>query len=224
MRTRGTGLVALGANTCYWRGRMEGATETHPGDYVLWKSSTGALNPADPLVNDPDLASIMYRFLPGCAEQALLGGQFRGWVDSSSYTPSPRLNSTALVANNTSHPVFAGTGIVPGQPFPGLCGGEFDYLHPNQIRPAEPITTAFRTPLDWTLNNYHDITQTEYQESALHEKVFPGGITARVFNAGTYTWAWGLDDFSFEPYAFGFARPEIQHLTENIVRWAAKEL
>lgn len=224
MAARGTGLVALGANTCYWRGRLEGATATHPGNYVLWKTDGGGPHPLDPLRDDPVLGSRMYRKVPGRAEQMLLGGQFRGWVDANAYSPPPALNATAMVAYDTSHPVFAGTGIAPGDSFRGLCGGEFDRYDP-QYTPAlgAARTLAFRTPLDWVFNNFHDVTRVEYQESSLHEKNYPGGITARVFNAGTYTWAWGLDDFSFEPYRFGFADDRIRQLTSNILHWAAKD-
>jgi hypothetical protein len=222
MATRGTGLVALAANTCYWRGRMEGATATHPGRYVLWKTDDGFPPPEDPLRDDPELASRLWRTLPGQAEQALLGGGFRGWLDANAYIPGPTLNSTALVADDVSHAVFDGTGIRRKQTFPGLCGGEYDWLSPTWAAPA--ITTAFTTPLDWIYSSWHDITKTEYQQSALHEKVHPGGVTSRVFNAGTFAWAWGLDDFSLEPWNYRFANPQIQHLTSNIIRWAAKEL
>jgi hypothetical protein len=117
--------------------------------------------------------------------------------------------------------VFHGTGIRRNQSFPGLCGGEYDWLNPDLAAPA--ITTAFTTPLDWIYSSWHDVNRTEYQQSALHEKVHPGGITSRVFNAGTFTWAWGLDDFSLEPWNYRFANPQIQQLTSNIIRWAAKE-
>jgi hypothetical protein len=222
MESRGTGLVSLGANTCYWRGRLEGATTTHPGRYVLWKTDSGVPPPEDPLAGDPDLASYLYRRLPGQSEQVLLGGGFRGWVDANRYVPGPSLNSTALVADDVTHPVFAGTGITKGQSFPGLCGGEYDWRDPSYASP--PVRTLFRTPLDWIYSSWHDITKMEYQESALHEKTYPSGQTARVFNAGTYTWAWGLDDFSFEPWDFRFANQRIQALTTNILRWAAKEI
>lgn len=224
METNGTGLVVLGANTCYWRGRLEDGTSTHPGNYVLWKSADGGPHPSDPLREDPELGSRLFRRLPGQEEQALLGGMFRGWVDTSDYFPSPAANSTAMVAHDTSHPVFAGTGISPGQSFPGLCGGEYDWADPAYLSAPPPVTFAFRTPLDWVRNSFHDIRQVEYQESTLHERSYSGGRTARVFNAGTYNWAWGLDDFSFEPYAFHFARPEIQTLTSNILHWAAKDV
>lgn len=222
MSTRGTGLVSLGANTCYWRGRLEDPTPSHPGRYVLWKTASGLPPSEDPLAGDPDLASYLYRRLPGQAEQVLLGGGFRGWVDANRYIPGPTLNSTALVADEVSHPVFSGTGITRGQTFPGLCGGEYDWQDPAYEGPA--VRTLFRTPLDWIYSSWHDITKMEYQESALHEKRYPSGRTARVFNAGTYTWAWGLDDFSFEPHDFRFADNRIQTLTGNILRWAAKEI
>jgi hypothetical protein len=222
MSSRGVGLVALGANTCYWRGRLEGATADAPGDYVLHKTLSGQAHPADPLRTDPILASRMYRTLPGGAEQRLLGGQFRGWVDLNDYD-GPLLSSTALVADDTSHPVFEGTGITRGERFDGLCGGEYDWQHPDH--PTAPgVKMAFTTPLDWLHSSWHDMTRTEYQQSALHEKVHPGGATSRVFNAGTYTWAWGLDDFSLEPHRYRFADERIQALTANILRWAAKEL
>lgn len=222
MAERGVGLVVLGANTCYWRGRLEGGTSEWPGDYVLYKTTSGQAHPADPLRTDPILASRMYRSLPGGAEQALLGGQFRGWVDLNDYD-GPLLNSTALVADDVSHPVFAGTGIGRGTRFDGLCGGEYDWRHPEFPSPPG-VRMAFTTPLDYLHSSWHDVTRTEFQQSALHERSYAGGVTSRVFNAGTYTWAWGLDDFSLESHRYRFADSRIQQLTANIVRWAAKEL
>ena len=222
MAERGVGLVALGANTCYWRGRLEGAAGDWPGDYVLYKTDSGRAHPDDPLKTHPTLASRMYRTLSGGAEQLLLGGQFRGWVDFNDYE-GPLLSSTAMVADDVTHPVFSGTGITRGQRFDGLCGGEYDTKHTDFPAPSG-VRMAFTTPLDYLHSSWHDLTRLEFQQSALHEKTFAGGVTSRVFNAGTYTWAWGLDDFSLEPHRYDFADERIQALTANIVRWAAKEL
>ena len=222
MATRGVGVVNLGANPCYWRGRLEGGSGDWPGDYVLWKSTSGEGNPHDPLFGHPTLASRMYRTIPGQAEQVLFGGQFRGWVDANDYS-GPLWNSTAMIADDVSHPVFAGTGITRGQRFEGLCGGEYDWLHPAEPAPSG-VRFAFTTPLDWVHSSWHDVARLEYQQSALHEKSFPGGVTSRVFNAGTYTWAWGLDDFSLESHRYRFANEQIQQLTSNILRWVAKEI
>lgn len=219
---RGVGLVSLGANTCYWRGRLEGGTDTTPGRYVCWKTENGAPHPADPLADDPELATQLFRRIPGQAEQVLLGGGFHGWVDANAYSPGPSLNSTALRIADVSHPVFDGTGIGAGEAFPGLCGGEFDWRDPALGGTVPTIVCS--TPLDVVFSSYHQIGSYVYQQSAIQERSYPGGVTARVFNAGTYTWAWGLDDFSFEDYRFTFANPRIQALTSNIVHWAAKEL
>lgn len=222
MSTRGTGLVVLGANTCYWRGRIEGATATSPGRYALWKTDSGLANPSDPLRADPDLASRLYRTIPGQAEQYLLGAQFFGWVDSNAYSPGPALPSMAMVAADVSHPVFTGTGIATGEKFPGLCGGEYDWWDPAYG--VDRSTVAFNTPIDWVYSNHHDLGRVEHQQSTLRETQHPGGVTSRVFNAGSQSWCWGLDNFSFEAFDYRFANPKIQALTGNILSWAAKDI
>lgn len=222
MAQRGVGVVSFGANTCYWRGRLEGTTATAPGHYVCWKSPTGFASTADPLQDDPALATMLFRRIPGLAEHYMLGGGFQGWVDANAYVPGPALNSTALHFTDVSHPVFAGTGIVSGQEFPGLCGGEFDWWDP--VFGPNPGTTICDTPLDVVFSNHHPLLVPDHQQSSVQEKSFPGGVRSRVFNAGTYTWTWGLDNFSFEDFAFAFANPRIQQLTGNILRWAAKEI
>jgi len=187
---------------------------------VCWKTLTGVPSASDPLGSDPNLATQLFRRIPGKAEQLLLGGGFHGWVDANAYVPGPTLNSTAMKVTNVSHPVFADTGITAGQTFPGLCGGEMDWWDPSLGGPAP--TVVCNTPLDGIYSSYHQVGSYVYQQSAIQERTYPGGVTARVFNAGTYTWAWGLDDFSFENYAFKFANPKIQALTANIINWAAK--
>lgn len=237
-QSRGVGLASFGANQAYWRCRIEGATATDAGVYACYKTTNGEPNPDDPLRTHPQLASAQFRSaFVNRPEQMVLGSMFKNWINAGVPPGGPSVNGLGWVdmtASDTTHPTMAGTGITPGESFPALTGGEFDNVNPQyaQIPGTRKLMSTTIAPpyyqsggnwfeqllCSWNLPGACRYTQ---QDSVVAEKAGPGG-TARIFNAGTYNWMWGLTNFNLGGQNFDFAKPEIQQLTSKLLAWVAR--
>ena len=100
--------------------------------------------------------------------------------------------------------MFDGTGIQPGDAFPGIVGYEYDHAAPPDERPPD-LTVVGSSPVNGFLGNDTSV-------SAVYTA--PSGAT--VFAAGTIGWAWGLDDYGHESRG-AFADRRLQKLTANII-------
>lgn len=235
---RGVGLASFGANQAYWRCRIEGASPTDAGTYNCYKSSNGEPNPDDPLAADPQLASAQFRSaFVNRPEQTVLGSMFRSWINAGVPAGGPTttgLGWVPMTASDTSHPTMAGTGIAPGQSFNALTGGEFDTVQDRypQIPGTRKLMATTIQPAAWQGSggwlqlllcswNWPGACWTAEQDSVVAERVGTSG-TARIFNAGTYNWIWGLTNFSLGGKDFNYASPQIRQLTANLLRWVAK--
>jgi hypothetical protein len=122
-RDGGTNLAFLGANTMYWRIRLDGRLQTgYRSDAVL-----------DPLRDSrPSESTSQFRDVPAPdPEQTLTGMMYECYpVDAD------------LVVESPSWWGFAGTGARAGDRFPGLVGPEADrvYLNDRTPRPMEVLS------------------------------------------------------------------------------------
>lgn len=247
-QTEGVGIVNFGANNVYWNGRLEAGDggKIPSSVYTCWKGTErDGTHAKDPLREDPTRASALFRSPHmGQPEQLLLGAMFDGWLDRLWGRPAvgkEAFGHQPLRFVDTLHPVFAGTGLENGDEIPVLCGGEFDRVFDSVPRMAGTQIVA-ETEVPRSRSGRGDVT---VQQSVLVEGPVHDGKNVRVFNAGTFNWNWGLDNFSFDrdahgvsryistmsnPYGVekqfpraGIADSRIQRLTENILRWAARE-
>lgn len=246
---RGAGLAHFAANSIYWNGRFEESADGSVADatYTLYKGAANGFAPAtqDPLRGDAKLASGLYRAAHlGRPEQKVFGGMYDGWVNRGT-AGQPEVGQDSfghlpMVVADTSHSVFSGTGIAAGDTFVGLCGGEFDREISGYAKPSN-LTKICRTPIP---GQYAAGGIDKVQESVLHEQTSILGNKWRVFNAGTFNWPWGLDNFSFDrdtsgrskyltdvanPFGAdtsmpgkGFADTRVRTLTNQVLRWVAK--
>lgn len=235
---RGVGLASFGANQAYWRCRIEGASPSDAGTYNFYKTANGEPNPDDPLRADPQLASALFRStFVNRPEQAVLGSMFKGWVPTGIPSGGPTTNGLGwipMTASDTTHPTMAGTGITPGQSFNALAGGEFDTVFAQypQIPGTRKLMATTTQPSQWSGGgnwwqqlmcswNLPNSCWRAEQDSVVAERVGQSG-TARIFNAGTYNWAWGLTNFSLAGQNVNFADPQIRQLTSNLLAWVAQ--
>lgn len=235
--TWGTGLVSLGANQVYWRGRIEGTTPTDVGTYTVYKQNNGTARPDDPFHGDADLATGQFRKV-GDPEQLLLGSQFRSHFKGSSASQTGKTYHGYVSLGppeNADHPLITGTGISPGDRFPALLGGEFDQIMPQY--PHHPETTKVFTSFvhhNWYASNITTLNSllcslgitgvclhTYAHSVALELSHQDGALTSRTFNAGTFNWAWGLSTFELHDGTYAWENPKIQQLTRNVLAWAA---
>ncbi|MFR9676367.1 N,N-dimethylformamidase beta subunit family domain-containing protein [Streptomyces sp. TR02-1] len=177
-RDAGTSLVFLSANTMYWQVDLH----TLPGggaDRLLsCRKRRGGGRAA------------LWRE-QGEPEQQLLGVQYTGQVPR----PYP------MVARNTGHWLWRGTGVAEGGEVPGLVAGEADRYHPRTPLPAH---------LDRILlahSPYRDGSGVQrHQETSLHR----AASGALVFASGTFAWSPALD----RP---GHVDERIQRATANLL-------
>ncbi len=189
-RDAGVNLAFFSANDVYWMVRMEPSGRGQPNRVVV-----GYKEFNDPILAEPYKSTRKYQDLdlPG---QQLVGVQY----DYGRITQTTGVN-TVWLAGDTSHWVYAGSGLTEGQPITGILGPEMDRL---VLGYARPISTSYTTLSRSPFVSVFGITDTA--ESAIYQA--PSG--AWVFATGTINWAHGLD----RP---GVAHEGIRKVTKNIL-------
>src|SRR5436309_9872773 len=136
----------------------------------------------------------LWRFPPvNRPEQTLRGIQYDAQVR----------NNADYVVTNSSHWVYAGTGVQDGDVVPGIVGYEVDTNMPSYPPPnSANLTLLSRSPFTDTRG------VTGYANSSICQA--PSG--AWVFSTGTLSWSWALDNFFH-----GLADSRIQQATANIL-------
>ncbi|MER8183238.1 N,N-dimethylformamidase beta subunit family domain-containing protein [Kitasatospora sp. NPDC094015] len=194
-RDAGTSLVFLSANTMYWRVDLSAGPSGEPNRLLNCRKRQ-RVRPGGTAAGPAGAASALWRDA-GEPEQHLLGVQYAGSV------PAP----VPLVARNTAHWLWAGTGLAEGDPVPDLVAGEADRYFPKVALPehTERILLAH--------SPYRDSEgRPAHQETSLYRA--PSG--AYVFAAGTFAWSPALD----RP---GHTDERIQRATANLLDHLCKE-
>ncbi|MER5867869.1 N,N-dimethylformamidase beta subunit family domain-containing protein [Kitasatospora sp. NPDC002040] len=188
-RDGGTSLVFLSANTMYWRVELTPSPAGEPNRLLNCRKRQ-RLHPGHPAAGAPGGQSALWRDA-GEPEQHLLGVQYAGRV------PAP----VPLLARNTGHWLWEGTGLREGEEVPGLVAGEADRYYPKVALPEHTERTLLAH------SPYRDTAgRTRYQETSLYRA--PSG--AYVFAAGTFAWSPALD----RP---GHTDERIQRATANLL-------
>ena len=201
-RDGGVGLAFLSSNTSYWQIRLESDSDGIANRTIVAYKEKALSN--DPILTDGDptndyLATTTFRNAPvNLPEESLKGNM---WT----LTDTPV--SGDIVVENTSHWVFANTGLRPGDHLPGLLGYEVDRMFsafpPTTVRLAHSPFTGFRGATD-----YSDMT------------IYQARSGAWVFSTGTMDWAYGLDDTGTHESPAppgGFLSPAAQQITRNVL-------
>ncbi len=197
--SHGVGLANFAANTGYWQLRFQRLGTNRDGIQICYKDFQ-----RDPIhKQDPSLATVLWRSTQvNRPESELLGAMYEDYLGNR--PPYP------WVVKAPKSWVFKGTGLTKGSSIKGLVGPEEDavlkrYPHPPglDILSASPVLDDAHQPR--TSNS------TEY-------KARSGAI---VFNAGTFDWSHGLDDYrqpgwSYEPHRKLPSRA-IQMITRNVL-------
>lgn len=187
----GVNLAAFAANDAWWQVRLApNAAGTPARTVIAYKDAA-----LDPLrATDPEGVSARFSQLPHPRlARDLFGEDYGGMVGG--LKPMRLGPDIARFA--------PASGLLPGQLLPGLIGGEVDRA---STQPGA-LSLAF-TP-----------TRTS-RRRALHigasAWVAPSG--ARVFDAGTFDWAWGLDR-RYAAGLSGFPADAFGVLTASILGW-----
>ena len=168
-RDAGTNLAFFGANTMYWRIRLEDR-DTGPARLVVGYRDDAHV---DPLREErPADATSRFRDAPvPRPEHELIGMQYECFpVDADYVVVSPRWWG------------FAGTGVGYGDRLEGLVGPEADRVYPDRLLP-HPLQVLAHTPYD--CRGVATTAQSVYYTT-------PSG--AGVFTAGTLRWGCAMID------------------------------
>lgn len=200
-RDSGISLGFFSSNTSYWQMRLEPDSNGQPNRTIVsYKES--ALS-ADPIAHDGDpandyLVTTTWRDPPvNLPEEMFKGSQ---WILHDNPV------SGDIVVENTSHWVFANSGLNPGDHLPALLGYEVDAMQsrypPNTVRLAHSPFIARGLTL------YSDMT------------IYQAASGAWVFGTGSMEWAYGLDDSG--PHEVpappgGFLSKPAQQITRNVL-------
>ncbi len=194
----GVNLGVFAANTLYWQIRYEPRlSDTQPiPERIIVCYKDKSVDPAYGL--DNDIVTVQFRgdplFRP---EQSLLGEMYSSYFAGAGF---------AWVVADASSWVFAGTGLKNGDSLPGLVGYEYDKVYIDYPAPpgldilsASPVVDIYKN---------HDVSNTT---------LYTAMSGARVFDAGTIQWSWGLDGNSSLSNSHVISKAA-QTITENILQ------
>ena len=172
-------LGFFGSNCCYWQIRFEPSPVTGAANRTMVCYKTYALT-KDPLAQGSQsyLTTTNWRNPPVNMPEAELIGEMYEQGDAFGF-------SGDIVVTDTSHFVFQGTGLQPGDHLPGLLGYEADRLYP-QFAPAGTTVVAhspFITP---------KTGQPDFADMTFYTAVSGATVVA----AGSNQWSWGVDDYN----------------------------
>jgi hypothetical protein len=191
-RDAGTNLAFLGANTAYWRIRLDDTRRLVTG----YRHDAAV----DPLRDEnPEEATGRFRDAPAAdPEDELAGVLYECYpVDADYVVASPRWWG------------FAGTGVRKGTAIAGLVGGEADRVYPDRATP-HPLQILSHTA--YSCRGDATTSQSVYY-------TVPSG--AGVFTAGTLRWGCALVDLCDRPLGPG-TRDFARRVTENVFRAFAR--
>jgi hypothetical protein len=118
-----------------------------------------------------------------------------------------------LVLSSGAAPFLTGTHLQAGSQIPKLVYGEADGIVDNHDEPAN-VDVLAASPISCT----GDDCQSGL--GLAEATIYTASSGAKVFDAGTFDWAWGLDDDSMEPQylqPFKEASADFQRFTANLL-------
>jgi len=128
-------------------------------------------------------------------EQAL-----RGVISGSMLNPGTPLFD--YVVTNSSHWIYAGTGLKDGDTVPGIVGYEMD-----RYRSQYPTPNS----TNWTLLSHSPFTDYQGIADYANSSIYQAPSHAWVFSSGTISWSRALDGFWY-----GRTDARIQQVTANL--------
>lgn len=217
----GKNTMFFGANTAYWQVRYADVNGPNPQSnrgrqLICYKSIE---DPIRYRVGDSkamDLITMRFRDMGRRPESMLMGGAYQSYFDRSAV---PLIKYPYFVAR-TDLPFFQGTGYGVGDPVGDLVGYEWDNTDPDQDGARLwNVQTSRIAPVDLGsikvlfTGSPVDIDGKQGKAEAVY---FVSNAGAKVFNAGSIRWSWGLGKADFERDAFKtFNRNLLLHFLDN---------
>ncbi|MEO7001189.1 MAG: N,N-dimethylformamidase beta subunit family domain-containing protein, partial [Ktedonobacterales bacterium] len=181
-RDAGTSLAFFGGNDVYWHIRLLNSALGSDRVVVCYKSAT-----LDPVAQSNPLATTVRWEDPPLhdPEVGLLGLEYGGGVATT----------TAGELASGSQPFLQNTTLQVGDAIPGVIGGEYD----RQAKTGAPATlqVIMTSPLQCKATSQCPASGMDFANASVYQA--PSG--AKVFDAGTFQWSWGLSDLRIDQLA-----------------------
>lgn len=188
-RDAGISLGFFSGNNIYWQVRYSPSAVTGAADRVIvcYKSSQ-----TDPFAANPSTANLtttQWAMPPvNLPTDAILGSQ----------TSSSGQN-TDIIVTNPANWIFTYTGLSNGDHLAGLLGDEVDSMQGHQ--PSGTISAA------------HEVLSNGTSDTT----IYTAASGATVFDASTFQWSWGVDDFNTPLLRNSVLNPAVQQITRNVL-------
>ncbi len=184
-RDAGVSLGFFGANDVYWHVRLQSSPLGPDREVVCYKPGYYPGKVVDPVAaKNPKETTVLWRAAPlNMPENTLMGEMYGGIVAS----PAP------LVLSAGAAPLAEGTGLHVGSVLPGLVNGEYDRVYHTEGTPSS-LTVLASSPL----HCQKTVLCPASGKDAAQATLYTAASGAKVFDAGTWQWSWGLDDERFD--------------------------
>jgi len=205
-RDAGVSLAFFGADDVYWQARLK--SDALGPDRIIVCYRYASLDPIAKVL--PAETTVRFRDKPvNLPEDALLG-QMYGAIGVG--------DGALRLATGAS--ILAVPRMGPGVTIPGTVGGEVDLMQKTGTAPANVVALA-ASPIECAGGGGCPRRGTTTANSTLYTA--PSG--ARVFDAGTFQWSWGLDSDSIIQGLPGqnYANADFQKLTDRLFAYLLHE-
>jgi hypothetical protein len=203
-RDAGIHLAFLSGDAVYWQARYEPSASGDPNrTLVVYRTD------ADPMCrSNPARATVRWVDPPLNLPQHMLTGTV--------YAGQTEPFTQDWIVKDTTHWLFTGSGLAPGDRVRGLVGKEFDRVPTDMLVPPG-IQILSHSPIK--VPAVDRPPEVAFANTSVYKA--PSGAT--VFSAGTVTWGWGLDDASFPIGALHDTpvSPAVQRITKNLLDFYA---
>ena len=188
-RDSGVPIFFFGANPAYWKVRTsDPGADGLPRTITCYKQYPAT----DPLAGQAE-ATGRFRDAPfNNPEEKLVGVMYESWV----------LFGHPWVVSQSSHALYAGTGLSDGDTLSQLVGYEYDRTFDND------------TPSPTTVLSHAPVVDAEGKPGYAEATLYTAPSGALVFGAGTIYWSLGLDGDQRDP--------RVERMTANLFQLALK--
>ena len=212
-RDEGVSLAFFGGNAVYWHVRLQSSPLGPDREVICYKPGYYEGSPeADPLSSvDPSEATVLWRDPPlNMPENALLGEMYGGYMNQLA----------PLVLDRGAQPFVSGSGLHVGSALPGLVGVEYDRIYHNGATPSS-LSILASSPLKCIPSSLCPSSGIDTAYATL----YTAASGARVFDAGTFLWGWGLDNDTFYSSTSlrTYSNIGFQRFTANLLAYLLKQ-
>lgn len=206
--SHGVSWAFLGSNNVYWH--IRASVSPLGADRLITCYKDATLDPV--AASEPYEATVRWRDVPvNNPEQAILGQMYAGIADGTS----------SLTLKSGLPALLANTGLTARTSLAGLVGGEYDQVWNTIPTPSAVVKLADSTVVCKPGQDVCDAAGHAESDAT----IYTANSGARVFDAGTFQWSWGLDSWGigFGKHDHDYANAGFQKFNANLIAYLLHE-